>query len=1031
MPETPPTERATPRATALLLLGAFFFSGVAGLVHQVAWTRVLRHVMGNTTFAITTVLTVFMGGLALGSFLGGRWIERRRDPLRVFALLEVGVALTALAVPLAVDALGPVYGAIYRATDGAFVPLTLARFLFCGLVLLPTATMMGATLPILVRFFAGADGAVRGVGLSAGRLYAVNTLGAVLGASGAGFVLLPHLGVARSIAVAAGLNLLVGAVGLVLHRRAGASAEIAPAAGGQRREGARDGPLLAAYALAGASALGYEVAWTRLLSSMIGSSAYAFSMMLSAFILGLGLGSLAVSRFADRVREPLRAAAWLQLGIAAAALAVVPLFAVLPVWTLGLILRVRESFWALHAAELGLLVAVMLVPTTLMGAVFPLVTRHVAERSGRAARSVGAAYSANTLGAILGSAAAGFLLVPSLGAQNTVYAAVIGNALVASVFAVRGTGGAKLGRAVLVAAPLALAGVIALLPTWNPATMYFGPFHLARVQAADEEWSGEALRADLLADEILFHEEGIDTTVTVRRARNGDLAMLVNGKPDASTSGDMPTQVLIGHLPVLLHPAPSDVLVVGLASGVTLGAVSLHPVERLDCAEISSAVVRAAAFFDRANHDVLDDPRVEILVADGRNHLALSGRRYDVIVSQPSNPWIAGVADLFTLEYFEACRAALADGGVLGVWLDGYSVDLGSFRSVVRSFLDVFPDATLWNPKGSDYLIVGTRGGLAVDVDALARRAGEPEVAADLARVGVPDLPALLGRFLTDATGAERFTVGAPRHTDDNALLEFATPRVLFQRDHLRVLRGALEAQRQPALRFLRGDDPARLRAVRDAAAERVRGRGAALRAEAKLDRGDVAGARADLRAAARGDARDPLVQGVLERLVRTARASLRGGRPAEGVELLRACLEVDPGQADAHAELGLMRLTARDCAAAREHFESALARDPDQRLAVEGLALILATHPSEAAREPARALALARRAERVEGRTPVVLRTLAGAEAAGGRVPEALALVEEALALARALDQASLLPMLQAMRQRYAAGRDWSLPCR
>jgi len=1022
-----------PARSSFPLLAAFFLSGVAGLVHEVAWTRVLRHVMGNTTFAVTTVLVVFMAGLAFGSYLAGRLIARRRDPVRVFALLEGAIGATCLALPFVIGALQPVYAALYRASGGSFLLLSSVRVVFCVLVLLPTATAMGATLPVLVRQLAAQSGSV---GASVGRLYAINTLGAVAGAALAGFVLMPALGLWGAIGSASALNFLVCAIGLRLFARLGplesadsrAASGAAPVDPELALDRGRRGLLLFGYGLSGAAALAYEVVWTRVLASMIGSSVYAFSMMLTAFILGLGLGSLFFARASDRVRDPLRALALLQVGIAVTALAVVPLFTGLPFWFAGLLSELSESWWQLQAREFGALVAIMLLPTTLMGATFPLVSRYWAEAHATgAARAVGATYSANTIGSIVGSALAGFLLVPTIGSQRTIYLAVLANALVAATFALADRRWRGAGRGVALAAPALALVAPFLLPRWNPVEMYFGSFFVAR-RDPELARAPEKLREWVREDEVLLHEEGIDTTVTVRRDPEGALALLVNGKPDAGTGGDLGTQILLGEIPLLLHPAPKRVLVIGLASGITLGSVACHPVEHIDCAEISSSVVRACRLFSDHNGNVLDDPRVEILVADGRNHLTLSGRRYDVIVSEPSNPWIAGVADLFTLQFFRTLHAALEEGGIACVWLERYAIDERSFKSVVRTFREVFPSMTVWspNPAGSDYMLVGARGELAVDLSNLERRVADERVAADLARIGIAGATSLLGHVVMGSAGAERFSGAAPLHTDDNALLEFATPRSMMHSATQSSLVAAIEAQREVDTSFLRGElaDPS----WREKLARWIEARGLVARATAARVEGRAGEAQELFRQAQAAAPQDVVVQRGAEGALAKARGLAQQGQVQEALAAYQEGLEREPTHALLNLEAAQLYLQTGALDPALEHLERVVRAEPENAAALELLALLLASHPSAERRDPARALAIAEGLLETQGQHPLVLRTLSAALAANGRFEEARATAAEALEQARLSGLAALLPFLEQMEQAFARREPWRI---
>ena len=354
------TTESTPSRSWLLsalVLSAFFVSGIAGLVHEVIWIRLLRHVMGNSTFAISMVLTVFMGGLALGSFLAGRLAGRLRRPLIAFALLELGIGLYGLALPWLLEMAQPIYRGLYAAADGNFVVVTFARFIVSTLMLLIPATLMGTTLPILAHLFEGKPGERKGTGL--GTLYAVNTLGAAVGAASAGFLWIPSLGMTRTIFLAAFFNVIVALAGLVLARKFG-SREPAPRQQSFRGGDTEDrGPwrgLLLAYGASGFSALVYEVAWTRVLSAQIGSTVYAFSMMLTAFILGLGLGSLLAEPLVKRLKRPALTLAFVQALIAAACIAVVPLFEWLPVHLTGWVANSSDQgFFSLQRTLFGVL----------------------------------------------------------------------------------------------------------------------------------------------------------------------------------------------------------------------------------------------------------------------------------------------------------------------------------------------------------------------------------------------------------------------------------------------------------------------------------------------------------------------------------------------------------------------------------------------------------------------------------------------------------------------------------------------------
>lgn len=906
------------------LFAGFLLSGASGLIHEVTWMRLLRHVMGNSTAAITTVLCAFMGGLALGSLLAGRGFLRRLSPVTAFGWIEALIGLYCLCLPLLLSGGEPLYRWLYQSAHEVPAALALARFTFSLAALLVPATLMGATLPILGRAVARSDRAGGAVGL----LYALNTLGAVAGAAASGFVLIPALGVRATIAVGAAINLAIAATCLALGRRAGAPESERPApaavAAGAPAEPALTArarrAVLAAALLSGLAALSYEVAWTRALALVFGSSVYAFSMMLTAFILGLGSGSLVAARLVERLTDPLRWLARAQAGAGLGALAVVPLLGALPLLVTPLLVRFGASFAALSAVEFALTLLVMFVPTFLMGASFPLATRLLTAGGAEVGRAVGQLYAWNTLGSIAGSVLAGFALIPWIGMRATLLAAVLVNGAGAVLLALHGAHPSR--KRFAAGVLLAGAAAVLLTPRWDPSVMTSGPFMQARRLDAGVAASPEALRAILAESKLVYYREDRGTTIAVRELSDGERILYVDGKPDASSVKDLPTQILLAQVPCLLHPAPRRGLVIGLASGVTLGSAARHAsFERLDCAEIAPAMVEACRTFAAVNGDVLADPRVRIIAEDGRNHLALTSEQYDVIISEPSNPWIAGIADLFTLEFFRTCRDRLADGGIACIWLEAYNIDLASLRSIVRTFQEVFPDAQLWHSTEYDYQLIGVKGALSVDAERLAERCAEPLIAADLRRIDIDSAEELLARLVMGPAGAGRLAAGAPLHTDDNALLEFAAPRILVNNRGQGDMLEAIEACRGAELAFVAGADAAAAAGLREAAAARIALAGHLARARAAGGEQRFEEVVRALQAAAAIDAAVPEVAEFAGGGVATARDLIDAGQFGAAVAALRTVLRVVPRHAPALEALGWI-------AAVRPEQEL---RDPDE----------------------------------------------------------------------------------------------------
>ena len=779
MTEDPrPRHQGFPVAIAAL----FFFSGTCGLVYEVVWTRMLGLVMGNTVYAVATVLTAFMGGLALGSWFAGRLAGSARRPVRVYGVLEALVGLYCVWLPFLIKAAEPLFGAFYRDYFHSFYEFSLLRFAVCGVLLLPPSTLMGATLPILVKHLARSRDSI---GLTVGGLYALNTAGAAAGALVAGFVLIPAWGVHLVTWLAAATNLAIGVAAMVLDTRL-PSHEPSPAMPRTERGGG-GGLYVAALAVSALAAMALQVVWTRVLALAIGSSTYAFSLIVAGFILGLAAGSAAFGRRVDRWRNRVRALGLTQVGIALAALLTVPLLGRLPGLMVSVVQRYGASFAAMQAASFAMVLAVLVVPTFLMGGMLPLVCGLCVRDPGRAGEATGRIYAWNTLGAIAGGLCGSFVLMTLLGGQHAIYVAAGANALMGALVLSRDR---ECTRGMRVLAPLAALGLVAMLctrlPRWSPVVMASGAYLYS------DSYRDVALSMGLDIDkamqsgvEPLFYKDGPSATVSVTQTVHGHRLLRVNGKTDASTGTDLVTQRLLAHLPALVHGRPKRALVVGMGSGITSGSILRHDLDRVDSIELCGAVVEAARrFFQEPSYHCFDDPRHRIIAADGRTHVALSRERYDVIASEPSSPWVASVASLFTKEFFEQCSQRLAPGGVMASWIHSYHMSLADFRMVVNTFRNVFPESSLWYASAGDYIMVGAKDKLRFDYTQAERLWQRDEVRADLATVGLHAFADLLHFVLFGPSEMEAFGRGAGINTDDSAQLEFSAPKSVG-RDHV------------------------------------------------------------------------------------------------------------------------------------------------------------------------------------------------------------------------------------------------------
>ncbi len=763
--------------TALIAL-FFLVSGATSLVYEVVWMRQLTLVFGATQLATATVLGAFMGGLALGAWAGGRWMDRSPNLLVTYGILEVVIGLYALIFPHLMDGAGGVYRVFYRWAEPSFGLGSAFNGALMLLILMLPAACMGATLPALARFVTEQ---VDRAGHQVGRLYAINTTGAVLGTWAGGFVLLPWLGVSMTIAVTAAANMVLGAVAIGLglrveHGLAAPRPEPAPADGRTRHFAA----VAAALGLSGLCAMVYEVAWSRFLTLVIGNSVYAFTLMLMAFLIGIAGGAALGAQVVRRWRvEPLPAAAACLVGTAATAFAVHHLFSVLPYWFVSLYALVRDQDSMVFVVQLGIACLVMMGPTLLMGAMFPVAVSTAVRDPGRLASDVGRLYTSNTVGGIVGSLLAGFVLIPRLGILLTLILTILAGLVGAVGLLIRW-------RAPVARRGLAIAGVfgLALLawfvrPEWDPLLMSSGMY---KYVSDLEEYSREGVRNYAVSDyELLYYKEGVTSTVTVAHATGDDNIWLANnGKIDASTTVDLPTQVLLGHFGFVFAEAPQRVLVVGLASGISAGSAALHEDPVVEVLEIEPAVVEGSHFFDHVNNRPLERANVRSYVNDARNHLFLADEPYDIVVNQPSNPWISGVSNLYTLEYFELCRERMTPDGVFVQWMQLYGMGREDLRCILKTLRHVFPHVILFSSiEEADIVMVASGEPLVFDLERIEGILATPEITADLARVGIHTPEDWLTYYLMDDIDIADLEGDGPLNTDDNMRIEFSAPRFL------------------------------------------------------------------------------------------------------------------------------------------------------------------------------------------------------------------------------------------------------------
>ena len=742
----------------------FIFSGASGLIYQVIWMRQLTLIFGSTVFATSTVLTAFMAGLALGSYYFGRKIdESTQSPLRIYAFLEAGIGAFCLVWPLILTVLGALYVLIHRNVTSEFYTLSLIRFVLTFGVLLIPSTLMGGTLPVLTRFFVKR---LEQLGTNIGILYALNTFGAVIGTVAAGFFLIEALGIQWTLGVGIVINFAVTVIALAITRKASVTEIDDPQEETQQpvSEAVTPQPernlVLWAIGVSGFCALAYEVLWTRIMVFFLGSTTYAFATMLAAFLFGIAFGSMVFARWVDRIKYPVAIFGIVQLGIGLFALILMPAFEEL----YGMSRAFQSTFGASRFWTFFSCFLVMCLPTFLMGASFPLVTKIYTGSARQLGKSIGNVYAVNTVGSILGAFCAGFILIPLLGIRPSIVLMVALNSGVGCLLVLRSSGQTEIGKALVqgvgIGMPILNVGlaVILLLTVNQPLFLKSAIFKTQRP-----------------GDTLVDYNEEVDATVTTLRDDEGVYRLYVDTNQAADASRwDSPSHRVIAHLPLLLHPRPKRALVVGFGMGLTSYSITQHGV-KVDAIELSSGVISAARkYFTHINKNVFESSLFNYKLNDGRNHILMTKTKYDMISTGIIHPLVsAGSSNIYTADFYRLCRRILTEDGIMCQWVPLHRLPEAHYKMIVRTFIEVFPETTLWYKYTPDFVIlIGTRQPLQIDYKNFIARAQIANIREGLAADDL-DGPSLLDSFMMGPETIHKYVGAGPIHTDNRPRLEF------------------------------------------------------------------------------------------------------------------------------------------------------------------------------------------------------------------------------------------------------------------
>jgi len=760
-PETSLPSRHTRLLPALLVL--FAASGCAALIYEIVWLQLLQLVIGSNAMSIAVLLGTWMGGMCIGSLLLPRMIPMSQNPLRIYALLELGTGICGILVLFGLPLLQDVY--VTGVASG--LPNAALRSICCAICLLPPTILMGATLPLIARWVESSPTAAAWWGY----FYGANIAGGVLGCFTAGFYLLRVYDMSVASYIAAAINFLIaGASFLIL----GSSAEQAgtqarptvEAAQTAAAAGPRPWDVYFSIAISGLTALGAEVVWTRLLSLMLGPTTYTFSIILGVFLAGLGIGSTLGARLAAKRGNPRLLLVYCQVCLALAmAWAGILLADWLPYWEGNLNSTAGPWIGFLH--DIWRSILPIFPAAILWGASFPIALACASEREpgGDSGRVVGEIYGANTIGAIIGAVVFSLVLIPALSLH--------GSEQMLMVISLVGAA-ALVGLSFKTLSPKLIAGFgVAILLAWAlPATPWkligFG----RRLPTTTGNWN------------LLYTTDGMNSSIAYSKWEDSTTYFHVTGKVEASTEPqDMSLQRMLGHLPAILHTNPRSILIVGCGAGVTAGSFVVHPeVEHITICEIEPRIPPATAkYFGDANHHVMADPRTKIVFDDARHFVLTANQKFDIITSDPIHPWVKGMASLYTTEYFELCKRHLNPGGIVTQWVPLYESSFETVQSEIATFFEAFPNGTIWgnlntDGTGYDIVLMGQIEKLPINVDALQAKLAQPKYEAvrnSLADVGFPSVLNLLSTYAANSSDLRQWMRTAQINRDRNLRLQY------------------------------------------------------------------------------------------------------------------------------------------------------------------------------------------------------------------------------------------------------------------
>lgn len=768
----------TKKKINIKILILLFFSGVCGLIYEVIWMRMFVTVFGSTVYAVSTVLTAYMAGLALGSFYFGRFVDKHKDALRIFAYLNLALGICGLLFPLLFSNLDDIYVVIYKYFHISNYLFTSVRFVLSFIILIIPTTLIGATLPVISKFFVED---MNRLGRNIGKLYSINTFGAVVGCFITGFFLISSAGINASLWIAAFMNLLIAGFVLILSNKLKTAKiecrdEKTLIFNKEKEKNEKNYMskhteninlvVLYCFALSGFASLAYEVVWVRILIMFLHNNVYAFSTVLTTFLCGLFIGSYIFSKFIDNRKNLLFLFGCMEVTIGLSTIASILIFFILQNSMRILPAGFVGSWWWITGRQFIASFLLIVIPTILIGGTFPLVSKIYTKSPKILGRSIGNIYSINTVGSIFGSLIAGFVLIPLIGLWKSIICIALINVAIGGLIISLNTFTKRKYKRIALTVVLLIGGVMVASLSGDffagraSSALYYKESGTATISVFEEKIEGEIGKKVLHINHLRVVDDSYEALQLVR---------------------------MLGNLPLLLHPDPKRVLVIGFGIGVTAWSVAQHNVEEIDCIEIVPGVIPATKYFSEVNHNLLydldgnlpkaSDDRVKLIIDDGRSYVLTTEKKYDIITCDPIHPAF-GSANLYSKECYELYKKKLSDNGVVAQFLPPHQLSMNDFKMVINTFREVFPHTTIWFTVEPYLILVGTTEKINIDFLSLKEKIEAEKVNNDLKLSNLGNPFALLSCLLLDEDSLDTFLDGMVKiNTDDHPYLDFSMSR--------------------------------------------------------------------------------------------------------------------------------------------------------------------------------------------------------------------------------------------------------------